>query len=820
MKLEEFNAKLIENIFLGAYPDFPYDSTLFLDQQQDEIRQIAGITDFDIIHIELPHEGILCDGYSIDENLGKLSVMIGDITKNKNQVEIITDDEIKILIEKGKSFVNNVFQNTIRKMIDESEEDQQSAIDQIFESHLRIENINFFIITNKTYHSEDDAIAEGAINNISYTSLVISLIDFYELWKSKSLESVTPDIDFEALGYKLPFIKLSQEYEDYDGYLAVMNAKALFDIYDEHETDLLQGNVRFFLNATRKQNKGLIETLENDRQKFFAYNNGISATANAIKFFEEDGIKYIKTVDNLQIVNGGQTTATIHFFGKKNKNNLKLLEDVFLQMKLNVITNDINEKTFVHDISRYANTQSAVTFSDLDANDSFNINIENYSRKICIPGSNGEKWFFERKTGDYFTTGLNLETRNLNKVVKFKNEFKKTRIIKKTELALLLFAWGFFNNENRIEPRPYDSALGAEKNYDKFKKYRSNNLIHVDTQFYTNSISKVILARKLALLVTEANIKQQRNHVVNYTIALMSLLCNGVLNFNYLWEKQDISPELSKSLSVLVQKVWEAIVESAGPINLGTWCRKAECWMEVKKIHHSFSKNIPEIISENAGDDNKTQLTNDEKKVSERSDNLNRRLSFEESLFDSGFWFGLAKWAKDNKVLDGRSRKFSFQVGTLISRKLELSLQQKKWAMACFNEVCSKGYNNPQTGNDQSKYLKLICKQDIERTPSVSIDSIEDFFEIDLKKGEACMVELFFNSKKYSVELNKRNTRNEYRLFLNRIREEIGYDVDDILEFTKNKTGYYVKIIKKDDLKYDAVFEAMKGKLHFIRKID
>ena len=82
MKLEQFNTKLIENIFLGANPEYPYDSTLFIDQQKDEISQIAGISGFDIIHIELPEENVLCDGYALDENQGNLIVLIGDITKN------------------------------------------------------------------------------------------------------------------------------------------------------------------------------------------------------------------------------------------------------------------------------------------------------------------------------------------------------------------------------------------------------------------------------------------------------------------------------------------------------------------------------------------------------------------------------------------------------------------------------------------------------------------------------------------------------------------------------------------------------------------
>lgn len=820
MKLEKFNLKLIENIFLGANIECPFDSTLFIEQQKDEINQIAGISGFDIIHIELPQENVLCDAYAIDENQGNLIILIGDITKNKKEIEELSTKEAASLLEKGKSFVEHMLKDNLRNMIDESEEDQHSAIEEIYESSLRIENINFYIITNKIYNPESENLKDGLINNINYSPLVISLIDFYEFWKTKSSDFITPNIDFQALGHKLPFLKLQHNYEDYNGYLVVMNAKALFDIYDEHETDLLQGNVRFFLNATRKQNKGLIETLSNDRQNFFAYNNGISATANSIQVFEEDGEQYIKTVDNLQIVNGGQTTATIHFFGKKEEKNLKLLDDVYLQMKLNVIKNRDIEETFVHDISKFANTQSTVSFSDLDANDTFNIQFEKHSRVISIPKTNGEKWFYERKTGDYFTTGLNLERKSSNDLFKFKNEFKKERLVKKTEVAILLFAWGFYNENNNIEPRPYDSALGAEKNYDKFKKYRENNLIEVDSEFYKNTISKVILARKIAKLVNEAGIKQQRNHVVNYTLGLMSLLSEGKIDFNLIWNNQDISEQLAANLSKLVKKVWKEIQRSAGPINLSTWCRKVECWLEIKELKHSFSKTIPEFKNYSNVDEieGTKPIVDDGDPIIEVPDEIS---SFKDSLADETFWFALSKWAKENDILNSRARAFCFNMGKYISRGYELTDKQLKYAEACFDEACSNGYIQNNETEIEKTYFKLITPQDIARTPSISTSAAVNFFNLNLDHGKSTVLPFKFNHQDFEIEINKRNTRNEYRFFINRMKSLIGYETEDILIFTKIKDFYNIDLLQKPSVydpnsDYVLKLEKMEGNTHVL----
>jgi len=802
LKLEDFNSKLIDNVFLGSNTESPYDSTLFISQQKEEICQISGLTDFDILHIELPQELILCDGYYIDESHGKLSVIIGDISKNKKNTEVISNEEVEILIEKGKSFVRNIFENKIGTFIDESEEAQHSVVNQIYESSLRIENVNFIVITNKAYDTESDLICKGKINKLIYSTAVISLIDFYDFWKSKTNDFITPNIDFMSLGYKLPCISLPHDYDEYKGYLVIMNARALFDIYDEHETDLLQGNVRFFLNATRKQNKGLLDTLGgNERQKFFAYNNGISATADSVDFYEEDGKQYISRVDNLQIVNGGQTTATIHYFGNKNKDNLKLLDDVYLQMKLSVIKNDEKQESFVHDISRYANTQSAVTFSDLDANDLFNIEFEKYSREMSIPGTHGEKWYFERKTSDYFTTGLNLGRKNSNAEIKFHNEYKKFRVIKKTELALILFAWGFANTENTIEPRPYDSALGAEKNYDKFKKYRENYVITLDQKFYTDSISKIILARKLTLLVNEGGIKQQRNHVVNYTMGLMSLLCNGEMKFENIWNLQDISSELSASLAQLVKKVWKIIQESAGPINIGTWCRKPECWLEVKKINHVFSKNIPELNIKPTDKLDVIPTKNTTSKSKTVSNDNSIGLTFEESLNDGGFWFGMAKWAKEHNVLDGASRKFVFQVGAYyISKGKELSEKQINWALSCYNVAAKLGYNQPENKKNSEIYIKLITNQDINRTPSISRTAAEDYFNLNLEHGETKEYLFIYDNQKFLVDINKRKTRLEYRIFINREKERLQYEEGDLLLFESENDTVKINVLKKCSL--------------------
>ncbi len=82
---------------------------------------------------------------------------------------------------------------------------------------------------------------------------------------------------------------------------------------------------------------------------FFAYNNGITATAEEIELVDNNKIKSLK---NFQIVNGGQTTASLFNTKKMDKADLK---DIFIQMKLTIINDEkINE--VVPNISRFSNT--------------------------------------------------------------------------------------------------------------------------------------------------------------------------------------------------------------------------------------------------------------------------------------------------------------------------------------------------------------------------------------------------------------------------------------------------------------------------------
>src|SRR5699024_3890388 len=121
-------------------------------------------------------------------------------------------------------------------------------------------------------------------------------------------------------------------------------------------------------------NKGIRNTILNEPSKFFSYNNGITATAEKVETIIEDGQLKISSVMDLQIVNGGQTTASLARAKIKDTNKADLSK-IFVQMKLTVIDDEKQKEELVPQISQYANTQNKVNMSDLSSNHGYHIKI-------------------------------------------------------------------------------------------------------------------------------------------------------------------------------------------------------------------------------------------------------------------------------------------------------------------------------------------------------------------------------------------------------------------------------------------------------------
>ena len=223
----------------------------------------------------------------------------------------------------------------------------------------------------------------------------------------------------------------------------------------------------------------------------------------------------IVELKNFQIVNGGQTTASIHLAHRNKKD----LSQVFIQMKLSVVEPTLTEEV-VPKISKYANSQNRVNAADFYSNNPFHIRIEGFSRRILAPLNDGvlrkTKWFYERARGQYASARSQL-TESEKK--KFDLEHPRSQLFTKTDLAKFINVW---------QNVPQKVSWGAQKNFIYFLKYIGQKWEKqegdINEAWYREAIAKAIIFRTTEKLVSGQEWYQggYRANIVAYAIAKMA----------------------------------------------------------------------------------------------------------------------------------------------------------------------------------------------------------------------------------------------------------------------------------------------------------
>ncbi|MDE5586880.1 MAG: AIPR family protein, partial [Bacilli bacterium] len=331
---------------------------------------------------------------------------------------------------------------------------------------------------------------------------------------TSSLGKESIEIDFSNLTKNGLSCVKATDNEEYSSYLAIISGEVLANLYLEYGSRLLEGNVRSFLSVKGKVNKGIRNTILNEPEMFFAYNNGIAATATEIELVNNDNGIYIKRLKDLQIINGGQTTASIANAKIQDKVDL---HDVYVPMKLSIVDNE-KAKEMIPIISRCANSQNKVDEADFFSNHPYHVRLEEYSRKIYAPSVNGNQyqtiWFYERARGQYVQEQMKLSTAEKKK---FQLKNPKNQLLKKVDVAKYI---------NTYECGPYIVSRGAQANMRYFaerisKAWEKNNTIY-NEYYFKKVIALAILFKSTEQLVTNQQwykeIKAYRANIVTYSI--------------------------------------------------------------------------------------------------------------------------------------------------------------------------------------------------------------------------------------------------------------------------------------------------------------
>ena len=643
------------------------------------------------------------NGYAIDEDGETLNLFISVFINSPNEKKTTSKAEIERAVTRITNFFRKVIYNDYAKEIEESSEIFQFAHyvanDEVIQGNMRNNFLRIYatVLTNGEYDEIKKPIPNAEICGCKILYDVVDINYLYRVEQS----GVPIEIDFDCLddkNFSVPCLMADTNTQDYQAYIAVIPGMCLAMLYELYNERLLQQNVRSFLQFKGKNsvNVGIRNTIVEKPYMFLAYNNGISATADYIEL-DETG-RYIKKINNLQIVNGGQTTASIYHTWKDNKIKADI-SNIFVQMKLSVIKAKDQFADIVSDISKYANTQNKVNTADFSANNASLKKIKEISRTIIMPKTEGsliQNWFFERVRGEFDNARRRL-TPALQR--KFDLQYPKEYRITKELLGLYVNSFPEIYDGNKLLIAPHTVVKGKDGNYPFFIKFNlPTNEKKINNVYFEDAIAKCILfktAEKRYGTGTQSfKIGEMRKVVVPYTLALLDILTrdkskdNSGIDLYKIWKNQQISPALSDQLYDLMKQVNQFILDTFPNVNQQEKAKKQDFWETVRdniQLKYDFSSIKPDLIDEN---------NPPKRHVTETSEDLEgqKQKEYEISLLRSipyALWKKIEEWGKDTGFLSANQQSFAgFDMANAVKFNRTITDINRSKATIIYEIVC------------------------------------------------------------------------------------------------------------------------------------
>lgn len=449
-------------------------------------------------------------------------------------------------------------------------EELQRELNSLYKSD-RLNTIKIIYITNGLLKEKADSTLiskkfESPIN-IEYWDLE-KLNDLSKL-KSKKIPI---NIDLSDSDYNYATLPALQKNvnESITSYLAIFPGAFIADLYDKYHTRLLENNVRVFLSLRRKHNAGMAKTIENEPELFFTYNNGLSVTASEVIIKDNK----ICSLTDLQIVNGGQTTATLSYARKKRKLDLS---KVFVQVKLTKISDNEIYSEYVSDISKYSNSQTSIRKSDFYTNDPYLIELEKVSQGVSAnQGGILSYYFFERMSGQYNETknkqGTPTRVKIWEKKFPKKDSFNKLDFARWSNIMLLL---------------PHLAATGAEKQFESYMRYKNKPILsksYVKTLIGFGSLfdrARKVCGRRGGVefppIIDDPSVGMS---ATIYGMAYLHYISKGRFDYHLVFNKVYGESYFDEILKECIKAVWIPMTQFGG-MSVQEQSKKQGCWKAV-----------------------------------------------------------------------------------------------------------------------------------------------------------------------------------------------------------------------------------------------
>jgi hypothetical protein len=666
MALIDYANELIERLRSDAAINHQDTGAEFKDQMFDLLREIGEFTEPISFWVGKEGKGrrlMRLDGYFVDEVDNRLSLIICDFI-DSNEIVSLTNTQIDTLSKQVLNFVDETYNGDIAKYYDDA--DETIKLSRFIKVRLLnnsynndILKIKIYILTNKKLSDAVKKLKQGSFNNIPVELNMWTLDRFFETESRNNNEPISIDLknDFNNEGIICVKTDIGSDL-GFEAYMAVIPGKLLADIYIEHGSKVLEGNVRAFLGTSGKKsvNSGIKRTIKVNPNKFFIYNNGIATTAAHIDIEEKNGQCLITKIEDLQIINGGQTTASLAAVAlKKIGDDNCSLEGVFVPMKLTVIGDreSVDEEgirlydKLVQDISRYANTQNPVKAADFFSNSPYHIIMEKMSKRYFAPPANGSPiptgWYYERARKKYNQEQIKMTPAEARK---FQTKFPKKQVVDKTLLAKCIYC---------VECKPSIVARGANWIMKDFgaaieEAYKKDNSIFNEF-YFKKCISSVIIFKEVDSLVAKAEWYPKGGYKLNivpYSIAkiITSVPKGFAVDWNRIWQKQMLYPSFVREVERVTKMTNEFINQSGGMI-VTEYCKQLSTWEKYKDFSFELSLEfISDLVDINEVKDEQYRA----KKEQRFSNNIDAEI--EVTNLGAPFWRHLLEEGEKRNLLN------------------------------------------------------------------------------------------------------------------------------------------------------------------------
>lgn len=656
MDLKEFRNGILDEVHFNASVNGTSPREEYLALYSNALVDAEEFEDFE----QLAYEGagsrnkrIQMDGYFFSELENSLTMVICPFA-DSIELQALTATDADTYFKRVRAFVEESRSGFIQKYAEESSPGYGLALD-VQKRFKDVAKYKFYILTDMAMSNRIREIASTKIGEATAEYHIWDIARLQSLYESKTgKEDIVINLK-EFSEHGIPCLQAGSN-DEYTAYLCNIPGSILAHLYNTYGGRLLEGNVRSFLSAKGKINKGIRNTILNEPSMFFAYNNGIAATAYGVEVEYGEVCPYITQITSLQIVNGGQTTASLAAAIIHDKDRANGLKDIYVPMKLSVVTPE-KAMELIPSIAKFANKQNKVSDADFFANHAFHIRMEDFSRRVLAPAVMGNQygthWYYERARGQYKQEQSNMTKAQKDK---FLIQNPKTQMFTKTDLAKL------YNIYRQV---PHQVSTGAQKNFIQFAEWASSTWDKDETIFNEGFFRQIvclnILYKKVDYIVKHASWYEMgyKAQVVTYTLSWMfwkigASYPGSEFDFKYVWNQQDISHATEIELECIAEAMYNHLVSPSREVqNVTEWAKREACWKKAKQLDISFSEGfVKELVG--------ASEVAEEKKSARKGQKLENNASAMIQVAEYGIdkWKTLLAWGIQNRIFTPQEISF------------------------------------------------------------------------------------------------------------------------------------------------------------------